>query len=253
MSVTTHATEDTLEVVVDRPGALNAVDDSVMEGLEDALDQAEASSTLKLFVLRGAGERSFISGGDLKAFSSLETEGEGRAMAARMLAILRRIEGLDCWTLAAVNGPAYGGGCETSLAFDLRLVAAHATFGFTQARFAVPPGWGGLTRLVELVGASRAKAWLGTSAVVSSDDALTAGLANWRAEPGEFESELAQVSDRLTRPNLDLIRTLKTGVERATVVPRNDAIDAELGPFARHWGSDAHHERVARFIERSSS
>jgi enoyl-CoA hydratase/carnithine racemase len=239
-----------VEVVVDRPEALNAVDFGVMIGLEDALTHAEKSHAMRVFALRGAGERAFISGGDLKAFAVLQTAEDGAAMARRMTSILARIEALPAFTVAGVNGPAYGGGTETALAFDMRIVAHHATFGFTQTRFAVPPGWGGLTRMVELVGASRTLHWLGTSAVVGADEAHETGLANAVAEPGAFDATFDEQLRRLCRNDRRMIATLKAGARRARELDRGAAIAAELEPFADHWGSDAHHARVQAFLDR---
>ena len=167
-----------LTFVVDRPQSLNAVDFEVMEGLEDALERVERDARYRVFVITGAGSKSFISGGDLRKFASLDTREAVGMMALRMRVILERFEALDAWTIAAVNGAAYGGGCETALACDFRFAADHATFGFTQANFAVPPGWGGLTRLVEAVGKPRALRWLAESSVLTARQALDDGLVH---------------------------------------------------------------------------
>src|SRR5699024_4055418 len=113
---------------------------------------------------------------DMREFHSIKTAEGARAMAERMLSILARIEKLPCWTIAAVNGPAYGGGCEIMLSFDFRIAAEEATFGFTQGKFYLPPGWGGLTRLTERVGRSTALRWLGGARVVDAQTGLKANL-----------------------------------------------------------------------------
>ncbi len=237
------------EVTISRPEALNAVDFETMEKLELALDEAEASADLRVFVLRGDGDKAFISGGDLKEFAALSTAAEGASMARRMVAILERIEALPCLTVAGINGPAYGGGTETALAFDIRIAAAHASMGFTQTKFAVPPGWGGLTRMVRLVGRSRALHWLATGAIVEAEQALNAGLVN--AVAGlSFDDFLADQVRRMARNSPEIIATLKAGSARAEELSRVESIAAELTPFAEHWGSDDHHARVAAFFAR---
>lgn len=238
---------------ITRPEALNAINDEVMTGLEATLDQLRADQSLRALILTGAGERAFISGGDLKAFADLRTADEGRVMAARMGAILDAFEALDCWVIAAINGDAYGGGCETLLACDVRIATTTATLGFTQGRFALPPGWGGLTRLVERVGRGLALSWLGTRALVPAPEAHRVGLLEHLSPPDTFAPDTAALAASLSKTPRDLIATLKQGALRATATPRPDAIAAELEPFARHWASEAHHARVEAFLGRTTS
>ncbi|MGM0554833.1 MAG: enoyl-CoA hydratase/isomerase family protein [Myxococcota bacterium] len=236
---------------VNRPEALNAIDFEVMAALEGALDMLESDGDARVFALTGAGERSFISGGDLRKFASLETAADAAAMARRMKAILQRIENLDAWTIALVNADAYGGGCETTLAFDFRIASETARFGFTQARFNVTPGWGGLTRLVELVGRPTALEWLGRAQRVPATDALEAGLVDEVVAPKRLRSRLDAWVEELATGDPALIRALKQGAARATTAPRDEAIASELEPFAQLWSGQRHHDKIARFLRRS--
>jgi enoyl-CoA hydratase/carnithine racemase len=238
---------------IDRPDVLNAVDYGVMSALEDALDALEHDPDARVFALRGASDRSFISGGDLQAFADLRTSDDAAHMATRMRHILARIERLDCWTIALVNADAYGGGCETALAFDFRIASRSARFGFTQARFNVTPGWGGLTRLVELVGRTTALEWLACAERVSAEEALASGLVDQVVEPHRLNEALDTWVDRLATEDPALIRALKRGARRAVELPRERAIEAELEPFARLWASETHHEKIAEFLQRSDS
>ncbi|MGK7370801.1 MAG: enoyl-CoA hydratase/isomerase family protein, partial [Candidatus Halalkalibacterium sp. M3_1C_030] len=136
---------------INRPDSRNALNFAVMDALEETLDRIESDNSVRAFVLSGTRDH-FISGGDLKEFHTIKTAEEAKPMAKRMLSLFKRIEKLPCWTIACINGAAYGGGWETMLAFDFRIASNKATFGFTQGKFYLPPGWGGLTRLVEKVG-----------------------------------------------------------------------------------------------------
>ena len=241
MKVTRTRKGQVLWVEVTRPESLNAIDFEVMEGLEEALEDAELNMP-RVFVLSGAGDRSFISGGDLKRFSELISVDDARGMASRMVAILARIEALPCWTLACINGDAYGGGTKTLLAFDLRVAAPNVHLGFTQSRFHLPPGWGGLTRLVEAVGASRARYWLATGSVISAQEAHAAGLVH--EVHAHVREAVERRAEKLALMEPELVQTLKEGVRRATTVPRQEAIAAELEPFAKMWAGEEHHRRV---------
>ncbi|MEM1347310.1 MAG: enoyl-CoA hydratase/isomerase family protein [Myxococcota bacterium] len=250
MSVTLERDGALLWVTIARPDALNAIDYSVMEGLEGVVKSMREDADLRVVVLRGAGERAFVSGGDLRAFSALTTEEQGREMAARMKAILREFEHAPCWTIACINGDAYGGGCETLVAMDMRIAAEGVRFGWTQTAFAVPPGWGGLTRLVHLVGRAKALRWIGLEHRVHAREALAAGLVDEVVAREELEVRVRALAERLARQDREMIGELKRGALRALELPRAAAIRAELEPFARAWGSKAHHQRVAAFLSR---
>ena len=250
MSVSLERRGPVLWLTVDRPGALNAINLEIMSRLERALEHARQTRDVRALVLTGAGERAFVSGGDLREFASLRTEEDAREMSARMKTILSELERLDCWTIACVNGDAYGGGCETLLAFDQRVLAAHARLGFTQARFRLPPGWGGLTRLVELVGRPKATRLLATEALISADEALHMGLADDVVSGDELVTRTQALAESMARQDREMIAALKHGAMRARDLPRAQALDAELDTFARMWADDAHHERVEAFLKK---
>jgi len=245
VSIHLEEREDVLVATVDRPEALHAIDFETMDELDAIVTRLEVESW-RVFVFRGAGTKSFISGGDLKKFASLETAEDARRMASPMIEILDRIEKVPCWTIAALNGAAYGGGVETALAFDFRLAASHAKLGLTQVRFHVTPGWGGLTRLVELVGRPRAVAWLSQGAVISADEAFAHGLVHGVSH--DLEGAVYSLSSRLARHDREFIEALKGGAHRAVNLARSEAIAAELDPFANLWASDEHQKRVREFI-----
>lgn len=128
---------------INRPDAGNAINFEVMDALDELSQQIAEDESIRVFILSGVGHKFFASGGDIKEFSVLRTEADAAKMSKKMGRILERIETADCWTIACINGDAYGGGCETMLAFDFRVAVKHARFGFTQTRFYLPPGWGG--------------------------------------------------------------------------------------------------------------
>lgn len=230
------------KATIDRPDAMNAINFDVMERLEAILTDLEQDPNIRLFVLTGSDDR-FISGGDLKEFHSI-TDAEGaRDMSIRMLNILERIENLKCWTLAAVNGHTYGGGWETMLSFDFRIAKASARFGFTQGKFYLPPGWGGLTRLSEVIGENLADYWLASQKVVNSKTALQAGLIQDLLADNEYELELEKLIKKLTLNDRTYIEYMKKRGKRK--------ITDELEPFTRFWESEEHALRVSGFLNRN--
>lgn len=236
--------------MIDRPNSHNAINFEVMEELEDLLDELESNQSIRCFILTGAGRETFVSGGDLREFHTIKTAEEAKPMARRMLSILERIEKLPCWTIASINGAAFGGGCEMMLAFDFRIASSEATFGFTQGKFYLPPGWGGLTRLVECVGRSTALQWLAEAKIVDAETALEHDLINRIAEDN-LENEARNWARNVSKNDRNFIRNLKRGAMRLTKA-RWKAIEAELDSFTKFWESDLHEQRVEKFLSRKT-
>lgn len=238
------------KAVLCRDRSRNAVDYEVMEALEALLDELEADSSLRLFLFTAEGSH-FISGGDLRAFASHVTADEGRAMAERMKAILDRVERLPCVTVALVNGDAYGGGCETALAFDQIWLAAGATMGFTQANFALNPGWGGHLRLMERVGPHRAMRWLAGRCRVGAEEAVSGGLVDHVLGGPDLLSAAKEHVDRIMATHSDVLRALKLVKQRYLSRRDPELMMLEADLFAELWAADAHVRRVQDFLNRS--
>lgn len=236
------------KATVNRPEAHNAVNFEVMDALESLLAELENNSKIRCFILQG-NEQAFISGGDLQEFHTIKTAENAKPMAKRMGSILRRIEQLPCWTMACINGPAYGGGCEIMLAFDFRIASEQATFGFTQGKFYLPPGWGGLTRLVERVGRATALRWLAEATVIDAPTALNHQLIERMAPTERLQEEAQTWAEALCHNDRDYIETLKKGALHLTKA-RWKAIEKELNPFSRFWEDERHHQRVEQFLNR---
>lgn len=238
-----------ITATVQRPEAKNAINFEVMDHLETLLDRIEEQEEIRCLIFTG-GDGVFISGGDLKEFHGIQSAQEAEKMAVRMGTILKRLEKLPCWTIAAVNGAAYGGGWEMMLAFDFRIASPAASFHFTQSKFYLPPGWGGLTRLVEKVGRSKALQWLGEAADVDSESALAHGLIDQVVQGDTLIEQARAWGEAIAHNDRAFIDTLKQGAITYSRA-RWQAIERELTPFARFWEHEEHIARVEKFLERN--
>lgn len=237
---------------INRPKVRNAIDFEVMEQLEELVTQVEGDNQIRVLILSGSGDQSYVSGGDLKQFHGIKAKEEAVAKAQRMQTLLSRIEELPCWTITLINGDAYGGGIELMLAFDFRLSVPTAKFGFTQGRFYLVPGWGGLTRLVEKVGRAKALEWLGKSEVAEAHTVLAHGLIEHILPGNAPEDEVLEWAEDLTKNDRDFIRVLKTGAMRFSP-HREEALAAEVEPFSNLWVDEQHISRVEKFMKRKST
>src|SRR6201996_3311318 len=181
-------------ITINRPNARNAIAPQTMDQLEQAL--ADANGALCL-VIRGEGDKAFVSGGDLKELSALRTEEQAAAMAWRMRSICDQLASFPAPAVAALNGHARGGGAEVAVAADIRVAADDIKIGFNQVSLEIMPAWGGAERLAALVGRGRALMLAGPGAILSAADAERVGLIQ-RVVPREsFEDEWRAVARRL--------------------------------------------------------
>ncbi|WP_178357025.1 enoyl-CoA hydratase/isomerase family protein [Mycolicibacterium hippocampi] len=231
--------DDGLAVItIDRPQARNAISLETMDQLETALDGADGAAAL---VLTGAGDRAFVSGGDLKELSALRTEAQAAAMAFRMRSICDRIAGFPAPVVAALNGHALGGGAEFAVAADIRVASDDIKIGFNQVALAIMPAWGGAERLVSLVGYSRALLLAGTGRIVEAAEAERIGLIDQVFPRASFGEQWRTIGRSLAAAPAGEVKRVMRGV------PTTEAVAA----FARLWVSDEHWAAADKVMNRA--
>lgn len=221
-------------LTINRPQARNAIALSTMDELEKAI---EAVAEARALVIRGEGDRTFVSGGDLKELATIRTEDEASAMAFRMRQICDRLANFPAPVIAALNGHAIGGGAELAVAADIRVAAEDIKIGFTQSSLAIMPAWGGAERLASLVGRGRALLLAGTGRVLDAAEAERLGLVDQTVPRASFEEGWRSVARSLAT---DSAREIKRVI--AGTVSADEAVRA----FARLWVSDDHWAAVER-------
>ncbi len=236
----------------DRVKSGNSVNLAVMEELNQLITTCYDDQEIRALIITGT-DRFFISGGDLKEFHDLTSEDDGKMMAVQMQDILLRLEFAPFYTIAAVNGLAYGGGCETMLACDFIVAADDSVFGFTQGKFYLPPGWGGLTRLIHKVGKAKALEWLGRQAVITPPEALQSGLVNHLYPADSFLADAENFALELTKNDREFIQNLKQQAANISLKDMQSTIAAETTAFAKFWAHDEHLKRVQNFLSRRGS
>jgi enoyl-CoA hydratase len=226
-------------LTIDRPHARNAISLDTMDQLEKALDAAEGASAL---AITGAGDRAFVSGGDLKELSAIRTEEDAAAMARRMRSICDRLASFPAPVIAALNGHALGGGAEVAVAADIRLAADDIKIGFNQVALEIMPAWGGAERLAALVGKGRALLLAGTGTVLDAADAERIGLIDQVLPRSTFDEDWRRVARALSARPVGEIKRVIDGV-----LPE-EAVKA----FARLWVGDAHWRAADRVMNRAA-
>ncbi|OBH98554.1 enoyl-CoA hydratase/isomerase family protein [Mycobacterium scrofulaceum] len=233
--------DDGLAVLtIDRPQARNAIALDTMQQLEKALDAAAGAKAL---VIKGAGDRAFVSGGDLKELRALRTEEDAAAMAKRMRAICDQLASFPAPVIAALNGHAFGGGAEVAVAADIRLAADDIKIAFNQVELEIMPAWGGAERLAALVGKSRALLLAGTGTALTAAEAERVGLVDRVLPRAEFDQGWQSVARSLARHPATEIKRVISGI----------SADEAIASFARLWVADAHWRAAERVMNRTTS
>jgi len=181
--VTVRSEQDgtTVVLTLDRPEKLNALDHTTIDLVQERLDEAEADDAVRAVVLTGAGDRAFSAGADIADLAGSIRGGVDRALrevVRRGQGLTRRIEAFPKPLVVAVNGLAYGGGCEVTEAAPLALAAEHATFAKPEITLGFPPPFGGSQRLPRHVGRKRALEMILTGDPIDARTAERIGLVN---------------------------------------------------------------------------
>jgi enoyl-CoA hydratase len=221
-------------VTIDRPGARNAIGLATMDELEEALSSAADAQVL---VLRGAGDRAFVSGGDLKELAKIRTHEAAVAMALRMRRLCDRIASFPAPVVAALNGHALGGGAEVAVAADIRVAADDIWIGFNQADLVIMPAWGGAERLAGLVGRSAALLLVTTGERLGTAEAQRIGLIDRVYPRASFEESWRALAGRMAAGPA---RPIKAVIARAAPHQHQGLERVAANAFAELWISDAH-------------
>jgi enoyl-CoA hydratase/carnithine racemase len=236
-------------VTLNRPEVRHAIDLEVIRGLEEAVDRIEKETRLTVFVLRTTGSAFFSSGGDLAAFEKLDSTESFGCVFGRMRTLLCRLERLDRWTIAAIDGDAYGGGWELAMAFDFRIASPHSRLCFSQGAFGLIPGWGGMTRLIERVGRQRALRLLATQSRLDARSCLDLGLIDALCDGDDFDSEIRRFTESFPNRNPSFVAALKQVSNDVYPQSRRESMEREFREFERLWFSSEHNNAVRLFLE----
>jgi enoyl-CoA hydratase len=239
---------DAVVLTFDRPSTHNAIDATLARAFVDALRLAGQDPSVRGIVVTGAGDRTFTAGGDLNMLVALSRE-EGRSRdVLDMGEELAACERVDVPVIAAVQGDAYGGGCELLLLCDLVIVEGHAQLAFRHAKMGLSPAWGGLTRLVERVGPIEAARLLYTAEKIDAAEALRIGLCNEVVPKGSARARaIARVSRIADNPRTT-VAALKRALREVREARRGAAADRERLAFNERWGAADHRDAMSAYV-----
>jgi enoyl-CoA hydratase/carnithine racemase len=236
-------------ITLNRPKVLNALNRTALDELKTAFEDASLDHDVRGVILTGAGERAFIAGADITELSRIgAVEAEEFTRAGQ--AVLNVIENLGKPVIAAVNGYALGGGCETAMACTIRLATEEAMFGQPEVKLGVIPGYGGTQRLPRLVGRGRALQLILSGAMISAQEAYRIGLVNEIVPRSQLiaraEAILAQIAANAPLAIKFSLEAVNKGLE----ISQAEGLLIESSLFAICAASEDKKEGTAAFVER---
>ena len=226
-------------VTIDRPEARNAIGFATADELEASLDEI-LKTDAAVVVLRGGGDRAFVSGGDLKELGTIRTHEEAVGMAGRIRRLLDRVATFPVPVVAALNGHALGGGAEVAIAADVRIAADDVKIGFNQVALGIMPAWGGAERLAHVIGRGRAILAIATGELYDAPAAQRLGLVDVVVARMHFEDEWRKLARAMADSAPGTTRAVKAVISAAAPSAHPDLEADATEAFAWLWTADAH-------------
>jgi enoyl-CoA hydratase/carnithine racemase len=232
-------------ITIDHPPA-NTISGAVIEGLSDAFSAAAADTQARVAILTGAGTRFFAAGADIREFP----RGEGETPVEKGQALTLAMEALPIVTIAAVNGIAFGGGCELAMACDVRIAASSASFGQPEIKLGLIPGWGGTQRLPRLIGRAQAMPLLLGGDPIDAATALKLGLVSEVVEGDALLDSAVALAERYAERAPLAVAATKRAVADGMDRPLRDALDVERREMNALFATEDAREGISAFLEK---
>ncbi|SLM30011.1 enoyl-CoA hydratase-isomerase [Desulfamplus magnetovallimortis] len=232
-----------------RPKALNALNQALLEEFDSVLDQVETNPDIRVLILTGSGEKAFVAGADISELAKMNPL-LAKRFATKGQKLFSRLEALPIPVIAAVNGFALGGGTEVSLACDFIYASEKAVFGLPEITLGLIPGFGGTQRLTRLVGTNLARELIFTGKTFSAADALSYGIVNKVCEDGTLMEEVMKTAKAIAKKGSASLRAAKEAIACGKDVDLETGCRFEADAFALCVASSDAAEGTSAFLEK---
>jgi enoyl-CoA hydratase len=236
-------------VTINRPKVLNALSIQTIDELRRAMLSLRYDDAVRVVILTGAGEKSFVAGADINELAA-QTPVSGRELARRGQHVFDVIENLGKPVIAAINGYALGGGCELALACTIRIAVDTARLGQPEINLGIIPGYGGSQRLARLIGRGAALELLLTGDQISAADAYRLGLVNRVVTAANLMGEARKLAQTLAAKAPVAVRYILDAVNRGMEMPLAEAQNFEATLFGLVAATDDMREGTKAFLEK---
>lgn len=239
-------------ITFNRPKVLNALNRKTVEELGDALHRAREDSAVRVLILTGAGEKSFVAGADINELAQ-RTPVDGKDFSLFGQEIFHRLETLGKPSIAAINGFALGGGCELALSCTMRIASKNARLGQPEVKLGIIPGYGGSQRLARLCGKGAAHELVLTGEMISADEALRIGLVNHVVESAELIATAESIAKKIIANAPLAVKFAMEAVEHGMEMPQEEGLFLEATLFGLCCATEDMREGTRAFLEKRAA
>jgi enoyl-CoA hydratase len=247
--VTTERSDAVTLVTIDNP-PMNALSSALLDELEAEIDALDADDEVRAIVLRGAGERAFVAGADIKEFPALRESAAEGGSARGIQRLGHRMDAARTPFVAAIRGFCLGGGLELAMCCDIRVCADDAKLGQPEIKLGLIPGGGGTQRLPRIVGHGRAMLLNLTGEFVDAATASAWGLVEKVVPVDALEESALEIAGQIAAQSPHAVAVLRELARTTRDLPLEEGLRREADGFVRCLRSEDGAEGVAAFIEK---
>lgn len=240
--------ENVAVLTINRPDKLNALNYKVHEEGIAALEGLKNDPKIRTVIITGAGEKSFIAGADISEFAGQTPISQRKAFQGKTL--FNSIDTFPKPVIAMINGFCLGGGCEISLACDIRIASENAKFGQPEINLGIIPGGGGTQRLTRLVGEGKSMEMILTGNMIDAATALNIGLINHVFAADKLREETMELARKIASKSPIALQMAKEAVKTASKLNLDEGLKREIDLFAISFASEDKEEGVSAFLEK---
>ncbi|NUM70883.1 MAG: enoyl-CoA hydratase/isomerase family protein [Ignavibacteriaceae bacterium] len=236
-------------VTINRPDKLNALNHQVLTDLKSAVHELNNSSDVKVIVITGSGEKSFVAGADISELNKCSAL-SGLDFAEYGQGVFEDIENSQKPVIAAVNGFALGGGCELALACHIRYAAENAKFGQPEVNLGIIPGYGGTQRLARLINQARAAEMILTGDMITADEAYRTGLVNRVFPKEEFMAKVMETALKIASKPMNAVKYSLSAIRQTAHMNLSAGLKYEASLFGICCDTKDFREGTNAFLEK---
>ena len=236
-------------ITFNRPKVLNALNRKTVEELREALLDARDDSSVRVLILTGAGEKSFVAGADIGELAQ-RTPVDGKDFSLFGQGVFHLLETMGKPSICAINGFALGGGCELALSCTMRVASKNAKLGQPEVKLGIIPGYGGSQRLARLCGKGMAHELCLSGEMISAEEALRIGLVNRIYEAAELLPGAEALARRIIANAPLAVKYAMEAIERGTEMPLEEGLFLEATLFGLACATDDMREGTKAFLEK---
>jgi enoyl-CoA hydratase len=236
-------------ITFNRPKVLNALNRRTVEELRDALLDARDDETVRVLILTGAGEKSFVAGADIGELA-VQTPVQGKEFSLFGQSVFHLLETMGKPSICAINGFALGGGCELALSCTIRIASKTAKLGQPEVKLGILPGYGGSQRLARLCGKGVAHELCLTGEMITAEEAQRIGLVNRIYEPAELISAAEAMAKKIIANGPIAVKYTMEAIERGMEMPLEEGLFLEATLFGVACATEDMREGTKAFLEK---